>query len=308
MKKIKFSLFLLLCSVTVFAQVYTDPNSGYVGVATTSPLAPFHVSGGTAMTHGWRRTSLLQATYPAQVFNSANNKYGAVGYDYSNGLFFWVNASSEDVSAVSPAVGILNDGNVVIGSGGITNPQGWNKVLQVNGNQHAKLLVTESNGVKLGMYAHVGYNAKIGTESDHNLTFTAGYWNDVMTLTTGGSVGIGTLTPNEKLAVNGKIRAREIKVEAANWPDYVFEAGYDVGTLEKLESYIKANKHLPEMPSAKEVEANGVELGEMNKLLLKKQEELTLLLIDQHKQLQKLAQKVAVQEQELKKLKLAKKK
>lgn len=108
---------------------------------------------------------------------------------------------------------------------------------------------------------------------------------EAVTISSQGNMGIGTTTPNAKLAVNGKIRAQEIKVETANWPDYVFEEGYQVGTLEELERYIKANKHLPEMPSAKEAEANGVELGEMNKLLLKKVEELTLHLIEKDKQL-----------------------
>ncbi|MFD2581607.1 hypothetical protein ACFSR6_03835 [Pedobacter vanadiisoli] len=110
-----------------------------------------------------------------------------------------------------------------------------------------------------------------------------------------GNVGIGTTTPNEKLSVNGNIRAREIKVEATNWPDYVFEDGYKVGKLEELERYIKANKHLPDMPAAKEVKENGVALGEMNKLLLQKIEELTLYVIelkkenlDQQKQLDQL--------------------
>ncbi|MBO9675242.1 MAG: hypothetical protein J7577_17475 [Sphingobacteriaceae bacterium] len=106
-----------------------------------------------------------------------------------------------------------------------------------------------------------------------------------MAINSNGNVGIGTLTPRERLSVNGNIRAKEIKVEATNWPDYVFEEDYKVGTLKELENYIKSNKHLPEMPTAKEVEVNGIALGEMNKLLLKKMEELTLHLIEQQKQL-----------------------
>lgn len=98
-----------------------------------------------------------------------------------------------------------------------------------------------------------------------------------------GNVGIGTLTPAEKLSVNGKIRAQEIKVEATNWPDYVFEPGFKVRNLEFLEEFIKENKHLPEIPSAAEVKAEGIELGEMNRILLKKIEELTLYLIEQNK-------------------------
>jgi hypothetical protein len=100
-----------------------------------------------------------------------------------------------------------------------------------------------------------------------------------------GNIGMGTIAPKEKLSVNGKIRAQEIKVEATNWPDYVFEEGYNIGTLKGLESYIKTNKHLPEMPSAKEVETNGIAVSEMLKLQQKKIEELTLHLIEKEKQL-----------------------
>ena len=107
---------------------------------------------------------------------------------------------------------------------------------------------------------------------------------EAVTITPLGNMGIGITTPDEKLAVNGRIRAHEIKVETANWPDYVFDENYQVGTLEALESYIKTNKHLPEMPSAKEVETNGIALGEMNKLLLKKIEELTLFVIELKKE------------------------
>lgn len=113
-----------------------------------------------------------------------------------------------------------------------------------------------------------------------------------LTILSDGNVGIGITNPVEKLSVNGKIRAKEVKVEAIGWPDYVFDEGYNVGKFEDLESYIKANKHLPGIPSAKEVEKNGIELGEMNKLLLKKIEELTLYMIIQQKEINELKKKV----------------
>jgi hypothetical protein len=135
----------------------------------------------------------------------------------------------------------------------------------------------------MGWGGQAGFeDISVGTQDgagSRTLTFAAG-GAARMKILADGNVGIGTNAPKEKLSVNGKIRAHEIKVETTNWPDYVFEEGYDVGTLETLESYIKLNKHLPEVPSAKEVAANGIELGEMNKILLKKIEELTLHLIE----------------------------
>lgn len=92
-----------------------------------------------------------------------------------------------------------------------------------------------------------------------------------------GNVGIGTLVPNEKLSVNGKIRAKEVKVEVLNWPDYVFEDDYEMLPIKELEKFIQLNKHLPGIVKAKEAEENGVEMGEMVKLLLKKQEELVFI-------------------------------
>ena len=107
-----------------------------------------------------------------------------------------------------------------------------------------------------------------------------------------GSLGIGTTNPNGwKLAVNGKIRAKEIKVET-NWADYVFEDEYNLPTLQEVEQHIKEKGHLKNIPSAKEVEKNGVELGEMNKLLLEKIEELTLYTIAQEKRIQALEKKL----------------
>lgn len=95
-----------------------------------------------------------------------------------------------------------------------------------------------------------------------------------------GNVGIGKLNPSEKLEVNGNIRAKEIKVEATNWPDYVFKPEYDLRSLSQLDQFIKQNGHLPDVPKAQDAEMDGVSLGEMDRLLLKKVEELTLYIIE----------------------------
>ena len=119
-----------------------------------------------------------------------------------------------------------------------------------------------------------GRNFLIGTNNEERLRIDPN-----------GAVGIGTTNTSDAfLTVNGDILSTEVRVESiAGGPDYVFEEGYDLSTLEEVEAYIKDNKHLPEVPSAKEMEENGIELAQMNMLLLKKIEELTLHLIEQNK-------------------------
>jgi len=106
-----------------------------------------------------------------------------------------------------------------------------------------------------------------------------------LTVAFNGNVGIGTQTPTSKLSVNGPIRASEIKVEASPWPDFVFKDDYDLPTLQSIKKFIDENGHLPEVPTADQVEKEGVELGKFNAILLKKVEELTLHLIQKDAQL-----------------------
>ncbi len=107
-----------------------------------------------------------------------------------------------------------------------------------------------------------------------------------------GNVSMGNITDVDgldvyKLSVKGKMRANSVKVYTT-WADYVFLESYSLPTLEEVESYIKINGHLKDIPSAEEVEKNGIELGEMNKLLLQKIEELTLYMIEMKKEIENL--------------------
>ncbi|MET7001520.1 hypothetical protein [Chitinophaga defluvii] len=107
-----------------------------------------------------------------------------------------------------------------------------------------------------------------------------------------GNVGIGTKkTDVYRLAVEGTIAARKMKVTQEAWPDYVFEDHYKLPSLQETAAFIKVNRHLPDIPSASEIAANGLDLGEMNKKLLQKIEELTLHLIRLEAEVEKLKNK-----------------
>lgn len=108
----------------------------------------------------------------------------------------------------------------------------------------------------------------------------------------GGSVGIGTGNVGSyRLAVNGKIRAKEVVVET-DWSDFVFEPDYEMLTLPEVETFISKNGHLPDVPSEEEVIENGVSVGKMESTLLQKIEELTLYLIEQNKKIESLETQV----------------
>lgn len=111
---------------------------------------------------------------------------------------------------------------------------------------------------------------------------------EVFRILDNGYVGIGTASPQSTLAVNGNITTLRITATPNGWPDYVFAPDYPLPSLPQVEEYINRNKHLPDVVSAKEVKNNGVDLGKNQAMLLKKVEELTLYLIEQHKQLEKL--------------------
>lgn len=113
-------------------------------------------------------------------------------------------------------------------------------------------------------------------------------WGLIMNTNT-GNVGIGTINPTYKLSVNGDIRTKEVVVETG-WADYVFDSAYKLNSLDEVEKFIEKNKHLPNIPSAKEVEENGLHVGDVQKRMMEKIEELTLYILELNNRIKKLEQ------------------
>lgn len=107
-----------------------------------------------------------------------------------------------------------------------------------------------------------------------------------------GNVGIGINAPDSKLSVNGKIHCKEVLVDLVGWPDYVFGNKYQLPTLAEVEKSILEKGHLPNVPSAKEMETNGLNVSQTIKLQQEKIEELTLYIIAQNKTNEKQSQEI----------------
>ena len=129
-----------------------------------------------------------------------------------------------------------------------------------------------------------------GTRIGTNILFLDGGNSYINT----GNLGIGTVAPDEKLTVKGKIHAEEVIVDL-NVPvaDYVFGKEYKLMPLHKVEEYVNANSHLPEVPSAAEIKEKGMSMGEMQNKLLQKVEELTLYVIQQQKEIESLKKQLS---------------
>ena len=107
----------------------------------------------------------------------------------------------------------------------------------------------------------------------------------------GAPVNIGGLASANgfKLNVDGKIACEELLIDlSGDWPDYVFASDYELISLDEVKKHIDEKGHLPGVPSAKEVEENGIIVGEMNKVLMEKIEELTLYILQQEERIREL--------------------
>jgi hypothetical protein len=177
--------------------------------------------------------------------------------------------------------------------------QAWGHVLTLatdnsNGADDARLLFSYRNHAKQWAMGGLNNTDRFSIWEDAGDGNTiGGFGTERLTVQAGGNVGIGSSdTHGYKLAVNGNIHTQEVRVDMSGWPDYVFKPAYHLPALNEVKSYIDQNGHLPELPSAAQVEKQGVNLGEMNKLLVKKVEELTLYLIELQEQNKQIVQKL----------------
>lgn len=160
----------------------------------------------------------------------------------------------------------------------------------VNGNATWQTAAGSTSGWSLDGNA-AGAVKMIGTTDAYDLKIITG-GQDRIVIGSDGNISMGKTAQQARLSVNGDIVTRKVKVTATGWADYVFKPGYALLPLPEVENYIRQHGHLPEMPSAAEVEVNGVELGANQVLLLKKIEELTLHAIAQNKQIDTSKQEV----------------
>lgn len=258
----KLFVIVLICSGAATAQ-NTLPANGNVGIGTTNPTTELDVNGNVRI-----RTLEDQALDPSQLRFLFINKDGSI----EPGPI----VRSEDFPAIIiPDPGGMGGigGGAQISCTGAPTTASWK---DHDTQDKTVVLCPEDNDLQLGNNLYV----------ENHISGSSAYY--------GHSVSIGTtnVPSGYKLAVDGKIITEEVDIRlSGNWPDYVFEEEYVLVPLAEVEQYINENKHLPEVPSAEEVEKEGISVGEMNAVLLKKIEELTLHMIEQEKRIKELEKK-----------------
>lgn len=265
-------------------------SSGDVGIGTASPSAKLEVAGDVTLKssgHAYLRISGAAGDSEVLWQENGANRW-ALGMNVGEGTqnFNLYNYTTGSISfSVNKA-----SGNVGIGT---ANPTAK---LEVVGDIRAYR--DGSDSIKSQLYfANEANNRAWNWQLTANgesayWGFNGSTWAEMLRVNFAGNVGIGTTNPSHKLSVNGSIRAKEVIVETG-WADHVFEEGYSMRSLKDVESHIEEHGHLPDVPSAATVESQGLSVGEAQKIMMQKIEELTLYMIEKDNQISALQQRVA---------------
>jgi hypothetical protein len=317
-------------------------TNGKVGIGTISPIGKLDIVKTTATNDNdvvanfirsggpTGGSSIVRFGYHNTCDFEVNSGYSSTGHRF--GSYFDLNIANNFTGGVHGGINLATngtvkmavrpDGNIGIGTstptekleiaGKVKLPKGFSAT-------NAALVYTgDSDYMFIGPQTGTSANGAGITLSGSTNQQTAGGKGSLMLYSSGGSgmtiigetanVGIGTINPDSKLTVKGKIHAEEVKIDLAVPADYVFEKyylgksslkpDYTLLTLSEVEKFTAANHHLPNVPSAKEIKENGLLLGEMSNVLLQKIEELTLYSIDQQKTIKKQATAIEKLEKE----------
>lgn len=269
-----------------------NPNHMYagsdkVGIGIGSPTEKLHVNGNLAINgeikpngaSGLNGQVLQSDGAGGMVWGTNVNTWPAQGNDIKNG-----NSGNVGIGAF-PASGIKFD---VSGNGSFYSSPPFTNVDYTTG---ALSLYTKSAFPSVS-YRYLkldGQRIQCAGAANIAVVPTA---KDLYINPFGGNVGIGTENPTFKLSVNGAIRSKEIIVEASPWPDYVFENDYTLQSLPDIEKFIQQYKRLPNIPSSLEMEIQGQAVGEIQRKMMEKIEELTLYIIELNKRIDHLEKNI----------------
>lgn len=280
--KALFFYVLIFCTNIAQSQTNIFPTSGSVGIGTTSPAYKLDVAGPVGIGNGSVNTNNTKLFIRNTAAKTWAISAGLNMLDETTfGIYNWTDDYNSGTNTGTPFFVISYGGKVGIGT---TSP---NNILTVDPKGAGNISIGNSNTLS-GSYTSLslGISAQTNGYAQMQCIGAAGSaFGNLALNPSGGNILIGKTSQTNtgyKLDVNGNVRANKLVVNTTG-ADYVFDSSNKLLSLKEVEVFIQQNHHLPQIASATEMQANGIDLGENQIKLLQKTEELTLYIIQQNK-------------------------